>query len=501
MIRVPSFVSVPLRASARLGWTTSLIALSLAVGACGGAAGPHTSGAPDSQWSAADCPEHEVAPPVRCGTVPVFEDRAAGEGRTIDVAVVVLGSTGTDPAPDPLFILFGGPGQGAAEFALRSAEGFTDTRERRDVVFVDQRGTGASNPLDCPFPEDPSVVFEGVFPHELMESCRAELELRADLGLYTTAHFADDLDDVRAALGYERINLSGGSYGTRASLVFARRHPERVRSLILDGVFPPQVHAVLPYARTADESLRHVFTDCRADAACAAAYPDLEARFDDMMTGFTEPVQVNISTGGESEAVVSLSRGVFGYGLRGIQYGPRVWSLPKLLAAAGDGDFEAVAQAYYGRAAAIWDAVSVGQHLSVFCAEDLPFVDAAQIGPMTEETYLGRYLFDEYADACRLWVRGDVPPDVHEPVSTDAPVLMFSGRRDPITPPWMAADAGQTLPSNLHVVFETGGHGYRGGDDGGCRGRISDQFLELGSIEGVDTSCATEIEPAGFEVP
>jgi pimeloyl-ACP methyl ester carboxylesterase len=469
-----------------------LAPLALVAGCRGEAAAP-----PAPVWVEAACPSHEVAPPVRCGTVPVFEDRDAAEGRRIDLQVIVLGATGDALDPDPVFVLFGGPGQGAAEFALDVAAGFERTRLHRDVVFVDQRGTGGSNPLDCELPEDPAVAFQGVFPRDLMRQCRARLEQHANLALYTTSNFADDLDDVRRALGYERINLSGGSYGTRAALVYARRHPRQVRSMVLDGAFPPTILAGLTYARTADESLRHVFADCRADTACNHAYPDAEARFDRFWRGYAEPARVVLSSR-DGPTAVEVSRGVFGYGVRGMQYGSGIWHLPKALAGAEAGNLAPVAEAYLGRARSIWDAVSVGLHLSVFCAEDLPYVDPAQVPAMTDGTYLGDYLFEEYRQACELWVRGDIPADFHEPVRSDSPVLIFSGRRDPITPPWLAEEAMETLPNSLQVVFPAGGHGYSGGDGGGCKARLADEFIVAGSVAGLDTGCAAEVATEGF---
>ncbi len=453
-------------------------------------------------WHETACPENRATPPVRCGSVDVYEDREAGAGRTLAIRTVVLGSTGEEPTADPLFVLMGGPGQGAADFAFDIAPAYAATRERRDVVFVDQRGTGGSNPLDCELPGEPAAAFGAVFPRAVMAACRGELETRANLGLYTTALFVDDLDDVRQALGDEQINLSGGSYGTRASLVYARRHPAHTRSLILDGVFPVTERAALTYAETAEQSLRHIFADCAADAACAAAYPELEAAVDRMLAAWSGPVEVEITVGEDQRATVPLSRGDFGYAVRGLQYGSRAWSLPKYLwKAAAEGDFAPIAEGYYRRAVAIWEAVSVGQHHSVFCAEDLPFVAPDEVAEHTEGSYLGRYLFDEYAEVCELWVRGAIADDFHQPTHSDVPVLMFSGLRDPITPPQIADQAAETLPNTLHVVFPAGGHGYTGGDDGGCKGRIIDQFLEQGSVDDIDATCVDEIVPAGFELP
>jgi pimeloyl-ACP methyl ester carboxylesterase len=164
---------------------------------------------------------------VRCGTYEVFEDRAARKGRKITLKIVVAAATGPTSAPDPFVYIPGGPGSSATEDAPGVAELFAGVRARRDLVFIDQRGTGGSHPLNCNFfdPADLQSYLGYFFPLDDVRKCRQELELKANLKLYTTPIAMDDLDEVRAALGYERVNLFGASYGTRAALVYLKRHP------------------------------------------------------------------------------------------------------------------------------------------------------------------------------------------------------------------------------------------------------------------------------------
>ena len=173
------------------------------------------------------CEPAGIPGPAKCGTFEVFENRAARRGRKIGINVIVLPATGNKREPDPLFYFAGGPGSGASEDAPGIARAFARIREHRDLVFVDQRGTGQSHPLDCTFynPNDPQSYFEHFFPLEQVRQCRSQLEAKADLTLYTTTIAVDDIDDVRAALGYDKINLFGASYGTRAALVYLRQHP------------------------------------------------------------------------------------------------------------------------------------------------------------------------------------------------------------------------------------------------------------------------------------
>src|SRR6185295_16768313 len=175
---------------------------------------------------------------ARCGSVPVWEDRDAKAGRKIDLNVVVLPATGKAPAADAVFFVSGGPGEAATEAAPDLAGDLAELRKTRDIVFVDSRGTGRSHPLDCPLPgsvDDLQGYLHDLFPLEPLRACLPKLQEGANLALYSTPIAMDDLDDVRAALGYERIDLIGASYGTEAVQVYLHRHPDRVRAIVLSG--------------------------------------------------------------------------------------------------------------------------------------------------------------------------------------------------------------------------------------------------------------------------
>src|SRR5688572_24713674 len=216
---------------------------------------------------------------AQCGTLTVPENRTTNRGRTIGLRVVVLPATGRDRAPDPVFFIAGGPGSSIVADAGFLARHPSGLRERRDFVLVDQRGTGGSAALDCPFygPPDSLQSFLGHFmPVDAVRRCREMFAAERDLTQYTTTVAAQDLDDVRAALGAERINLSGGSYGTRASQEYMRRFPNRVRSATLFGLVPPSLHMPQHFARDAQRSLDAVIAECAADVACRAAFPNLQ---------------------------------------------------------------------------------------------------------------------------------------------------------------------------------------------------------------------------------
>ena len=225
------------------------------------------------------CTGYDTPVDAYCGTLKVYENRATRQGRQLDLNIVVLPALRSDAEPDPLFFLAGGPGQGAAKLAKAVRTIFQRVQNDRDIVLVDQRGTGRSNPLNCLDDADDSL-------QSLMETneqalarlkaCQAKYD--ADLTLYTTPIAMDDLDDVRAFLGYDKINVYGGSYGTRAALVYMRQHGDRVRTAILDGVAPPNMRLPLYFPRDTQRAFELLAEDCADDAGCNKAYPNLLER-------------------------------------------------------------------------------------------------------------------------------------------------------------------------------------------------------------------------------
>ena len=225
------------------------------------------------------CKPEGIEGDAKCGTLEVFENRATQQGRKIKLNILVLPATGQQREPDALFYFAGGPGSAAAEDAPGIAPILANVREHRDLVFVDQRGTGQSNPLNCELFDsaDPQSYLGSFFPIDDVRKCREQLEPKADLTLYTTNIAMDDLDDVRAALGYDQIDLYGGSYGTRAALVYLRRHPKHVRTVILHGVAPTNQFMPRSFPQDTERALQGVLSECEADEACHTAFPNVKA--------------------------------------------------------------------------------------------------------------------------------------------------------------------------------------------------------------------------------
>jgi pimeloyl-ACP methyl ester carboxylesterase len=427
------------------------VGLVLAAIAC---AAPHSTPAPPPAFHSKPCvTSYRVA--AECGTVTVFEDRAASRGRTIDLNVVVVRAA-SPGSRDAVTTLSGGPGEGATSAAGAADGWLAPIHERMDLLFVDQRGTGQSNPLMCQpaATASPSAVFGHVFDPAAYTRCRAELEAKADLTKYTTDLAAADLDDVRAAVGYERLSLFGGSYGTRMAQAYMRRFPTHTRSVVIDGVVPFDVNVPLSYARSGQQALDRLFA--------ASGAPTVAAEFNALLRRFDAgPIAVTVQPRTGPPARVEMTRGDFAYAVRGLLYRANAArTLPGVISrAARSGSLDEFARAYYEREVAFEADLAYGMHLSVFCAEDVPFATEAEIESATTGTFMGRYLFDEYRNACHVWPRGAIAADARAPVTARVPTLLVSGFFDPVTPPEFADRVAQSLPVARTIVAPLGAHG------------------------------------------
>lgn len=441
---------------------------------------------------------------ARCGTLSVYENRAT-KGRRIDLRVVVLPATGPNREPDPIFFIAGGPGSSVVEDAGGLVRDSPRIRERRDFVLVDQRGTGGSHPINCPFygPPDSLQSFLGDFmPPTGVRACRDLYATSTDLTQYTTTIAAHDLDEVRAALGAERINLSGGSYGTRAAQEYMRRYPNRVRVASLFGLVPPSEAMPQHFARDAQNSLDAIVKQCAADAACRAAFPQLATEIRRVFDGLARaPARVTVDHPRTRQPVtVSMSYDMVAETLRYMLYSSTEAALvPVVMHKAAAGDFGWLARrSLRARGANTGNGMFDGLYLAITCAEDLPRTDAAREAVEAKGTFLGEYRMQQQRAACEIWGRSPVPADYYTPVRSNAVVLLVTGADDPVTPPRYAAEVARTLPNALNLVVPFGAHGLNGLEGMSCIDEIERQVIEKASIAGVDTSCVAKIKRRGF---
>ena len=482
--------------------TPTWILAALAAGFPALAAAPVSGAAPASPaareaespvLAMADCKSGGT--PARCGTLTVFENRTTRTGRKIDLRIVVLTAGGEDPAPDPIFFLHGGPGGAASDLAAMFA--ISPLRERRDIVLVDQRGTGESNGLECPS-RSLQETFEAMTTFVLpgVEECRKSYE--ADLTQYTTTIAMADLDDVRRALGYDTINLFGGSYGTRAALEYMRRYPAHTRTAYLRGVHPPA--GVLPanFDRDSQAALDSLLADCAAEPACGRNHPGLREKLAGILARLEEkPERIELAnpvTGRREMLEVDdrIFRGVIHYTLYSSLMAAR---LPGALDEAVSGSVRPVIENVLPFAVQTEVAISFGMFLSVACAEDAPFLNLEQIDREAHGTLLGGRMSRGLLRSCAGWPRAELAADYKRPVESDVPALIVSGAVDPVTAPHLAAEAARHLPHSLHLVVAGTSHGDW---TPGCVSALLERFLERGSVEGLDVSCVADVGRPGF---
>ena len=483
--------------SKRWAKTRSLAAAALI---CGALAGCTKAAAADSRKLKLEpCRPKGFGREASCGVLEVFEDREAKTGRKLDLRVVVLPALASEAQPDPLFLLAGGPGQAATEAFAPLLPALSNLRRSRDLVFVDQRGTGGSNKLQCelyPKGADLKTRFESKLDPEKLAGCKDKLA--ADLRLYTTPIAMDDLDDVRAALGYPRINLWGGSYGTRAALVYARQHPDRVRALVLDGVAPVSLRLPLYFARDAQRSLELTLNQCAADIDCKARFPTVRADFEALLARLdAQPAQIKIEdplTSAMTDLVVTRRR--FVDNLRAMLYSPELTALlPLTVDRAAHGDFRAFVAQADAASGGIDGQIAVGMFLSVICAEDAPFISPEEIERLAQGSFLGGHQAREFLAGCKIWPRGRLPDGFREAVHSEAPVLLLSGELDPVTPPGWAEEALKTLPNGTHLVAAGVGHGVT---SLGCFPDLVQKFIESGTAKNLDSTCAKTMKRPPF---
>jgi pimeloyl-ACP methyl ester carboxylesterase len=443
------------------------------------------------------CNDPFLTSEVLCGKYEVFEDRAARTGRKISLNIVLLPALSAKPAPDPVFYMAGGPGGAATSYA--KADFINGLRRQRDVVLVDQRGTGKSNPLECPSPgsyEDMSGYFGEVMPLERVRACRAQLEKIADLKLYSTTIAMDDIDEVRSALGYEQINVYGGSYGSTTTLSYLRQHPEHVRTIAVSGVAPFTAKIPLSFSQGVQGAIDRLFADCAADVACHTAYPDLANEFKTIMAQFDKgPVEVSaVNRFTRSEQKVTVTRDAFVDSIRVILYEPQVAAaLPALIHLGAKGNLGPFITNAFPIVAGVSGLIARGMSFSVICGEDVPFITPEEIKTTSANSFYGDARVRPTMRACTEWPKAKVDPSFLDPVKSDKPALVIAGQLDPVTPPWLAEQVARTLSHSRLVVARNATHNsYE------CLENLVVDFIDKGTTEGLDVSCVSQIKRPPF---
>ena len=436
-----------------------------------------------------------------CAVLHVPENRADSGGRWIPLNIAILPAD-TSPAAGALFQFAGGPGEAASDQAAGNAERFARIRRQRDIVMIDQRGTGHSNGLFCDFrsvTERAAALFGGAFPAPVAERCLAAISRHADTRFYDTATGAADVDAVRAWLGYDRVDVYGGSYGTRAALSYLRAYPTHVRTITLRAVLAPSASLILDGPRVAQRALDGVFAQCRADAACHAAYPALAAEFARVESALGQrPVAIGVLDPATGDSVsVEITPAVFGGAVRRMLMDARLRQrLPAAIHAAAGGSFATIA-AGIERTVGVAGSVAWGMGLSVICAEDAPKLTAGRVADATSGTFLGSRQADGVRHICAHWPAAVPPAGYDAPVQAGVAALLISGGLDPATPPDWAARVAAGLAEARSVVMPGVAHTLFPS----CATDLMATFVERGTARELDVSCVAGLGVHPFIEP
>lgn len=440
------------------------------------------------------CFIESIGEEVICGTYEVMENRQVRKGAKIRLNFIILPARTSRPAPDPIFVFSGGPGQGSAQFVEAYAWEYEKLRWERDIVLVDQRGTGDSHPLPCQRIGDPNsaqTYLQDMFPEDYVKKCRKDLEKRANLRYYHTTLAVADIDDLRAELGYDWINVAGASYGSYTAYVYMRNYPERTRCAVLEFGALPNWDYSGTIAPNTQAALERLFVDCAADPVCSVDYPRLEEHLEQALSRLRQgPVLAPIinPVNGNYE-MVTFTYNNFIHGLRSMLYSVyRSCWIPAFLHWAAQGNYSPIAEYTAKYLWGINRDLKDGMFLSVTCTETIPFINYAEARRQAQGTFMGEYRLDQQKNACDLWVRGDLPLGFRELTSLEIPALIISGELDPVTPPQYGAELADYLPQSLHVIIPNSAHGYSGTWENGMDDVVA-QFVSQGTTYGLDVSC------------
>jgi pimeloyl-ACP methyl ester carboxylesterase len=438
--------------------------------------------------------------PARCGVLKVPEDRSQSGGATIELNIAVVPALNRHATAAPLFVLAGGPGQGAIDMYAGLASAFARVNRNHDIVLVDQRGTGKSARLSCDYPDDWQA--QGDLMAALRQATLTCLHKYGDrVRFYTSSAAVADLASVREALGFTVIDLYGVSYGTRVAQLYMRRFPGTVHAVILDGVTFPEQAIGPDTPLDGQRALDLIVARCEKSHDCAAAYPALRQELDGLR-GQYGPQKSMITIDDPNSGLplkIEFNRSMLNASLRFLSYSATQASLlPTLIHRAAEGSLAPLAAQTIMTARQVGDQLASGMQNSVICTEDVPFFSSSDIDRAAiSRTYQGTDQLDAFLEICRLWPHGPVDSDLHSPLRSAIPTLLLSGEADPVTPPADAERAAQGLQHHRNLTLSGEGHGQVAT---GCVPKLMAEFLDAAAPEQLDATCLERHSSAPFFV-
>ncbi len=439
-----------------------------------------------------------------CGVLSRPLNPAEPAGRRVDIHYAVLPALARNRKPDPVFFFAGGPGQSAMDVGGQVSRILSRLGYRRDVVLIDQRGTGLSAPLVCDEPPQAAPLAETVDMARqmtLLQACRTKLQALpyGDLRYFTTPIAMQDADAVRQALGAEQINIVGGSYGTRAVLDYQRQFPKTVRRAVIDGVAPPDM--VLPVAMSTDNqaALDALLAACQSDLACVRRYPKLAEDWRTLLARLPLQAGVRHPLTGVAETVTITRDFVLGQVRLPLYVPALAAALPLVISEAAQGRFEPLIGLGSAMGSRGGGRLAGGMHFSVVCAEDLPRLAQATDRPGQD---FGTAASELYVHVCSQWPRGDLPAAFYTVPPAPAATLVLSGGADPVTPPRHGERVAKALGERArHVIVAQAGHGVMSLP---CMRDVLFRFIDAANdvdALAVDAGCAAGIPRPSLFVP
>jgi pimeloyl-ACP methyl ester carboxylesterase len=442
-------------------------------------------------------PDSGLTAAAWCAPFEVPENRAEPHGRKITLKLAVIRSEAQVPARDMLVFLAGGPGQAATETWPTVAPALEPLLAHRNVLLIDQRGTGGSHPLECKAAEKAEAATEpsGFDPQRLRAqtlACLKEIQAGADPRYYTTTDAVADLEDARRALGVPTFDLVGVSYGTRVAQQYAMHHPDAVRSVLLDGVVPNSLVLGEDFARNLDDALKAQFARCTAEPECKARFGNPYQTLYQLRDALrANPHKVSFRDPQNYQSVErTLSDDALASVVRLFAYSPVTAALlPLSIDAAAHGDVGPLLGQAKLISGDLADSMNGGMQSSVICSED---ADLLTPRPQDADTILGTRMIDTLQAVCAVWPHGTRPADFHQPFKSAIPTLLLSGQYDPVTPPRYGEEVLAGLSDARHLVLKGQGHNVIGA---GCAPKLVQRFIENLDPRQLDASCLDRLQP------
>ncbi|MGZ9899900.1 alpha/beta hydrolase [Shewanella gaetbuli] len=440
----------------------------------------------NSQAKTSPCYLDGMAEQLQCGQITVAENPAKPDGTQIDIHFAILPAIKNTHPNEALLAIAGGPGQSAVEHAAGFDRLLSKVRQQRDILLIDQRGTGQSNILNC---EDSSVTSTLAFDDEsidmIAETQKCLDQTTADITQYGSETALTDFEAIRTYLGYNKLHLYGVSYGTRMAQLYMRHYPEALATVTLDGVVPMQ-QSVLAIGSAIERGFQLLIRDCENNAACQQQFPELLADFTKVNERLTKsPVTEKVKDPLTNEpSTFLLTRSKFVGAVRMALYTPAVRALlPHAIHQAANEDYQAILGIYALSADGV--GLAMGMHASVVCGEDIHRI-TEQMRKDAKESYVSANMIDGLQQTCEVWKMPPVDDDFSQPINSDLPTLLLSGELDPATPPNWAALAKKQMTNAKHLISPFATHGVAAQT---CANDLIADLVNSNSVKDIDASC------------